>query len=192
MTFEYSADILRIRLPSLAARWRQAFFVAQRKYLVLFLLNMFGSSFLLLVISPHARPDEHCTEHSWGRSLASSLRAAFFLQCSVLCTLAAQTLGPIASTPRRPMGSAWVLFPVLHLGNYLETISCSNHRTLLICFLSLRMIVLPRLNFSILKTFALYSLFFFRLFQAGSPCYSHLARSRSPCHHNSLYPLLMK
>lgn len=93
---------------------------------------------------------------------------------------------------RRPMGSAWVLVPVLHLGNYLKTINCSNHRTLLICFLSLKMIVLPCLNFSILKTFASYILFFFCLFQAGSPCYSNLARSRTPCHHNSFYPLLMK
>lgn len=127
-----------------------------------------------------------------GEGLWSHLSMQLSLQGSVLYTLAAQTLGPIASTPRRPMGSAWVLFPVLHLGNYLETISCSNHRTLLVCFLSLRMTVLPCLNFSILRTFASYSLFFFSLFQAGSPCYSNLARSRSPCHHNSFYPLLMK
>lgn len=105
------------------------------------------------------------------KSLELFPHAAFSLQSSVLCTLVTMA-SPDSQLylliTRRPMGSAWVFFPVLHLGNYLKTISCSNNRAFLICPLSLRIIVLHCLNSNILKTFASHILFFFCLFQAGN------------------------
>lgn len=122
--------------------------------------------------------------------MESFLCEAFFLPSSVLNAVVSpdSRLHLLKETE----GSASVLFPLLHFGNYLKTISCNDHRTLLICFLSLSIIVLHCLNFNILKTFASYVLFFFCLFQAESPCDSNLARSRSPCHHNSFYSLLIR
>lgn len=118
---------------------RQALFLGQCEYLVVFLLNILGSFSQVLVVSWYTCTNQTSIEYPRDRTLGSSpwrflsaVLSPVHFRCHCLLSLSTSPLNS-----RRPLGPACVLLPVLHLVNCLKTIN-SNHRTLLIWFLSLR------------------------------------------------------